>query len=206
MKPKPSFPPSRSRRSREASELEAVAERFRKDWRPGDRVMTWLRLHEGKRGELSALVEAGWTWDQVSQAMHRAGITYSTGNIIPALTLRVKAHRARKQSDRQEGEGRPQAIQTPNSPVPRSAGERSVPNPVSSSMTRPEPPPPTIALNNPDDEAEDEFRPARLLNWGEDPPAEKAVPVLKPKTAPTSAPAGEMSAALARLLGRKTNQ
>ncbi len=47
------------KRARDLDELDELAQRLGADWRPGDRVMTWLNRHEGRAGALSLLVEDG---------------------------------------------------------------------------------------------------------------------------------------------------
>lgn len=71
---------------------------FGVDWRPGDRVMPWISRHEGGGGELSRLVAAGWSWDDVGRAMHLAGISYRTGTPISGGVLKAKACLARKRT------------------------------------------------------------------------------------------------------------
>jgi len=86
---------SPEKRPRHRDELEEQAGTFGQDWRAGDRVMTWLNRHEGRAGELSLLVEDGWSWADIGRAMHLAGITYRTGVPISAAILRKKASEAR---------------------------------------------------------------------------------------------------------------
>jgi len=95
-------PPTRSllsgrppKRKRSDAELQALARVLGADWTPGDTVQTWIHKHEGKTGELSRMVEEGWLWEDIGKAMHLAGITYSTGQQIPAHTLRLKAYLSR---------------------------------------------------------------------------------------------------------------
>lgn len=83
------------KRRRDQSELDAQAQLFGVDWRAGDRVMTWLRRHEGQFNELSLLVRDGWSWADIGQAMHIAGIAYQTGAPITDDILRKKANEAR---------------------------------------------------------------------------------------------------------------
>lgn len=114
-----------SKRVRTEDELDQVAKRFAETWKTGDRVMTWLKEHEGKRGELSDLVFQGWLWADVGQALFRAGIAYRTGKPIDAITLSNKATRAREAVrargvDGLRAPGRPRlgSISPPASPRP----------------------------------------------------------------------------------------
>ena len=83
------------KRKRSDAELQDLARAFRADWTAGDMVHTWIHKHEGKSGELSRMVEEGWLWEDISKAMQLAGITYSSGQPIPAHTLRLKAYLSR---------------------------------------------------------------------------------------------------------------
>jgi len=90
--------PGRPRKRRRTdAELQALTIVLGADWRPGEPVQTWISKHEG---ELSHLVEEGWSWEDIGKAMHLAGISYSTGQQISAPTLRLKAHLARKREKR----------------------------------------------------------------------------------------------------------
>jgi len=86
------------KRVRDPDEMAVQARLFAADWRPGDRVMPWISLHEGGNGELSRLVAEGWSWDDVARAMHLAGISYRTGTPISGVILKAKACQARKQT------------------------------------------------------------------------------------------------------------
>lgn len=86
-----------SKRPRTEEELQEAADRFSQDWTPQDQVMPWIRAHEP---ELSAMVSAGWSWDDVGRAMARARITYKTEVPMKGSILRAKAYKARK--DRSE--------------------------------------------------------------------------------------------------------
>jgi hypothetical protein len=83
------------KRRRTDAELQALAILLGADWMAGDTVQTWINKHEGQTGELSCLVQEGWSWEDIGKAMHLAGISYSTGQQIPAHTLRLKAHLSR---------------------------------------------------------------------------------------------------------------
>jgi hypothetical protein len=97
MKPRSRSPHSGRppKRKRTDAELQDLARALGADWTRGDTVQIWIHKHEGKTGELSRMVEAGWLWEDIGKAMHLAGITYSTGQQIPSHTLRLKAYLAR---------------------------------------------------------------------------------------------------------------
>jgi hypothetical protein len=120
-------PPARSllsgrppKRKRTDAELHDLARVLGADWTQGDTVQTWIHQHEGKTGELSRMVEAGWLWEDIGKAMHLAGITYSTGQPIPSHTLRLKAYLSRnRERERYATEAARQA--QPHSPSVASA-------------------------------------------------------------------------------------
>ena len=135
------------KRKRTDAELHDLALGLGADWKPGDTVQTWINKHEGKTGELSRMVEDGWLWEDISKAMHLAGITYRTGQQIPSHTLRLKAYLARtRERERRATEATQQAGphvlpsgKSAPSPVPISAIEAPA-RPVAAS-TRTETPP-----------------------------------------------------------------
>jgi len=93
--------PGRPRKRRRTdAELQALAIALGADWILGEPVQAWINRHEG---ELSRLVEEGWSWEDIGKAMHLAGISYSTGQQISAPTLRLKVHLARKREKQRLG-------------------------------------------------------------------------------------------------------
>jgi hypothetical protein len=172
-------PGSPEKRPRHRDELEQQADTFGRDWRAGDRVMTWLNRHEGRAGELSRLVEDGWSWADIGRAMHLAGIAYRTGEPISAAILRKKASEARAIA---RAKNAPPLGALPNTDAPVSSpAETDVPT----------------------GDEEPEFRPATLRGWsgtkivrGEKKPVEAKAP-------DAHAPTNDAGDVIARLLGRK---
>ncbi len=100
-----------TKRKRSGAELHDLSRALGADWTPGDTVQTWLHKHEGKAGELSRMVEEGWSWEDLGKAMHLAGISYRTGELISANTLRHKAYLARnRERDRLAAEAARQTV------------------------------------------------------------------------------------------------
>ena len=179
-----------TKRSRDADELAALAERFKADWRSGDRVMTWLNRHEGRNGELSALVEDGWSWADIGQAMHLAGIFFGTGKPIPADTLRGKAWKARRH-ERQRAAPRPEVAPALEAPRNTPSTVLALPPPASTQPAEP-------------DEDEPEFRPVSFLKWDAKASPQKApesLPPLPSETRKQRSP-DEVAQMLARLAGK----
>ncbi|NPD69795.1 hypothetical protein HN018_28290 (plasmid) [Lichenicola cladoniae] len=85
-----------TKRLRTQEELIELAQRLGSDWQTGDNVMTWIRRHEGRTGELSDLVHDGWSWDDVGRALALANIHYKTGIPMSGAVLRKKACEARQ--------------------------------------------------------------------------------------------------------------
>ena len=81
------------KRPRTEAELRKAADRFGQDWTQNDPVMPWIRAHEP---ELRALVNSGWTWDDIGRAMAQAVITYKTNAPMTGPVLRVKTYQARQ--------------------------------------------------------------------------------------------------------------
>jgi hypothetical protein len=117
------------KRPRNEAELDEVAQRLVSDWVPGDRIQPWLVRHEGEAGELSALIGLGWSWDDIGRALHRAGITFRTGNVIPGGTLRQKAYLAR-QSARMPKRERLEPATSVRSEIGESVSGISTPEPI----------------------------------------------------------------------------
>jgi len=191
---KTSKPRSPEKRVRSRDELEEQAGIFGLDWRAGDRVMTWLKRHEGKTGELSRLVEDGWPWADIGRAMHLAGIAYSTGEPISAAILRKKASESRAAAHAKNAK--------PLDAAHREAAG-AVPLPVQHW------PPPLRSPNQlsvrpagtdfPLEDEDPAFRPATLI--GHRGQLAPIPPALEKQTAP--APEIDVIAVLARFTGRK---
>lgn len=187
------------KRSRDVSELKTLAEVLRLDWRPGDRVMTWFHRHEGRHAELSALVRDGWSWADIGQAMHLAGITFGTGKPIPGDTIRGKAWKARRAEQmRRESAIEPQPLVATHAPLQAPAIQPANPTPVEP-LTRPS------TLMVPDAEPHDdepEFRPVTLRNWSGLKPVQAPAPI-PPKAEAKGRSAAEVSDLIAQLAGKK---
>ena len=186
----PTKPGSPEKRPRHRDELEQQAGTFGRDWRAGDRVMTWLNRHEGRSGELSRLVEDGWSWTDIGRAMHLAGIAYRTGEPISAAILRKKASEARAVA-RAKSAPPPGALPNTDAPVVPPARQQAPP------MSSP------AETDVPTGDEEPEFRPATLRGWsgtkivrGEKKPADAKAP-------DAQAPTNDAADVIARLLGRK---
>jgi hypothetical protein len=187
---------SPEKRPRDRDELEEQAGTFGRDWRAGDRVMTWLNRHEGRSCELSRLVEDGWSWADIGRAMHLAGITYRTGEPISAAILRKKASEARATA---RAKSAPPRGALPNTDAPEPPVQQQVPplpSPTPVSL-------PPAETDFPSGDEEPEFRPATLRGWsgtkivrGEKKPAEAEAP-------DAHAPTNDAADVIARLLGRK---
>jgi len=67
-------------------------------------------------GELSRMIDDGWSWTDISRAMFEAGIFYRTGRPIPEGTLCAKAYRARL---RYRSRPEPEPPHGPSAPSPR---------------------------------------------------------------------------------------
>jgi hypothetical protein len=188
---------SPEKRPRDRDELEEQAGIFGRDWRAGDRVMTWLNRREGRSGELSRLVDDGWSWADIGRAMHLAGITYRTGAPISAAILRKKASEARaaaraKSAPRQgkvlSDTG---ALEVP--PVQQQVPPRPAPALVSL---------PPAKTDVPIEDEELEFKPATLIRHSARKPPE-ALPLPKKEPAPAPSPVIDVDAILARFTGRQ---
>jgi hypothetical protein len=188
---------SPEKRPRHRDELEQQAGTFGRDWRTGDRVMTWLNRHEGRSGELSRLVEDGWSWADIGRAMHQAGITYRTGEPISAAILRKKASEARAGI-------RAKSARTPDKAPPNTDA------PVVPPVQQPAPPLPSPApvslppaeTDFPTGDEDPEFKPATLIGHsGRKPP--EALPLPKKAPVPARSPPIDVDAVLARFTGRK---
>jgi len=184
---------SPEKRPRHRDELEQQAGTFGRDWRAGDRVMTWLNRHEGRSGELSRLVEDGWSWADIGGAMHLAGITYRTGVPISAAILRKKAFEARAASRMKSA---PPWGANPNTDGPEPPVQQQVP---------PLPCPVSLALAETDFPIGDEepaFKPATLVGHSrKKPPETLPLPTKEPVPAPS--PIIDVDEVLARFTGRK---
>jgi len=193
----PTKPGSPEKRPRHRDELEQQAGTFGRDWRAGDRVMTWLNRHEGRSGELSRLVEDGWSWADIGRAMHLAGIAYRTGVPLSAAILRKKASEARAVA---RAKSAPPWGTLSDKDAPGVPPARQQAPPLSSPARGSLPP---AEIDVPTGDKEPEFRPATLRGWsgtkivrGEKKPAEAEAP-------DAHAPTNDAADVIARLLGEK---
>lgn len=186
---------SPEKRPRHRDELEQQAGTFGRDWRAGDRVMTWLNRHEGRAGELSRLVGDGWSWTDIGRAMHLAGITYRTGVPISAAILRKKASEARGAARMKSAPpwGAISNTDTPEPPLQQQAPPLPSPTCVSVPLAR---------TDFPIGDEEPEFKPAILVGHnGRKPPETLPLPTKEP--VPARSPTIDVDEVLARFTGRK---
>jgi hypothetical protein len=158
-------PPARSKgratkRPKTQDELADLARRLGADWRPGDKVMTWIRRHEATDTKLSRLVRDGWSWTDVGLALALAGIKYQTDQAIPGHVLRKKAEQAR--SD--EHNRRASAALRRSPPVTALEAPVSI-APRAKTTYVPALPVPSIQAKPAIEDEEPEFRPASLRGW-----------------------------------------
>jgi hypothetical protein len=190
-----SKPRSPEKRVRSRDELEEQAGIFGRDWRAGDRVMTWLNRHEGKSGELSLLVEDGWSWADIGRAMHLAGIAYRSGEPISAAILRKKASEARAATRAKNARALGTVARDTASLIPLPVQDRPPPLPSPNQVS--------VQPGGADFPIEDEnpaFRPATLIGHSGQELTE--IPPPLPKQ-PAPAPEIDVAAVLARFTGRK---
>ena len=186
---------SPEKRPRHRDELEQQSDTFGRDWRAGDRVMTWLNRHEGRVGELSRLVEDGWSWADIGRAMHLAGITYRTGAPISAAILRKKASEART------------AARTKSAPPWGAMPDSDAPEPPVQQKAPPPPSPARVSVppaetNCPIGDEEPAFKPATLVGHSRKKPPE-ALPLPTKEPVPAPSPTIDVDEILARFTGRK---
>jgi hypothetical protein len=182
------------KRRRTLDELAELAARLCSDWRPGDNVMTWIRLHEGARTELSRLVREGWSWDDIGRALDVAGIRYQTGKSMAGDLLRKKAGRAR--ADERKRLARESQIAGLPIMV-ESASSIGFPT----NQKNPIPALSPAASVDSDENVEPGFKPAVLIGWSGKTLAdrENALPRI---AASAPSPSGDVDAVLSRLLGK----
>ena len=181
---------SPEKRPRDRKELDAQAGTFGLDWRAGDRVMTWLNRHEGRSGELSGLVEDGWSWADIGRAMHLAGIAYRTGQPISAAILRKKASEARAAARAKSNQAPDQALPNLGTLLASPVQHEAPPLPYSPK-----------AISSVEDE-NPAFKPAILIGHsGRKPP--EALPLVKHAPIPARSPTIDVNAILARFTGRQ---
>lgn len=184
---------SPEKRLRRRDELEHQADIFGRDWHAGDRVMTWIKRHEGQAGALSRLVEDGWSWADIGRAMHLAGITYRTGSPISPDILRKKAFEARTTA-RAKNALSWKAL--PNLDAPETPCQQKAPLlPLLVSL---EPAGTGFSIGD----EEPRFKPATLIGHSERKPPETR-PLPKQEPVPTCSPTIKVDEILARFTGRK---
>ena len=188
---------SPEKRPRHRDELEQQARIFGQDWCPGDRVMTWLNRHEGRSGELSRLVEDGWSWADIGRAMHLAGITYRTGESISAAILRKKASQARAGVRAKSARAPDKAPPTMDAPLVPPVQQQAPPLPSPSLVSLP-----PAGTDFPTGDEEPAFKPATLIGHSGRKPTE-ALPLPKKAPVPGRSPSIDVDAVLAKFTGRK---
>jgi hypothetical protein len=187
---------SPEKRPRSPDELEEQAGFFKRDWRTGDRVMTWLNRHEGRLGELSRLVVEGWTWVDVGRAMHSAGIAYRTGEPISAPILRKKASEARTAARAKSAQSlSPPDPQRDAPETPTGQQRAAFPEPMAAAL-------PLAGSEVPIETEEPEFKPATLTGHSWRKPAETP-PLPAEHSNPAPSPAIDVASVLARFTNRK---
>jgi hypothetical protein len=81
------------KRQPSGAEIQALAEHFRELWRPADVMRPWLRKHADL---FRTMVNDGWSWQGLADALKCAGITYQTGNGWRGVILKNEVARACK--------------------------------------------------------------------------------------------------------------
>jgi hypothetical protein len=177
------------KRARSEAEIEAAAEGFRTDWVPGDYVQTWLNRREGRRGELSEMIEDGWSWNDIARAMFKAGIHYRTGQPIPAATLCTKAWEARLRYETSAVAPPPQAAAVAPAQV-KGRTRATVPEAD-----------PAASMSDAAD-LDFEIKPVTLRNWSGPKPEAGPPFVAQPPLNPLPKEPVDVDAVIARLLGK----
>ena len=191
------------KRVRSEAEIQELARRFAADWVEGDNVETWLNWHEGEKAELGELIVRGWTWSDVSRAMHAAGIHYRTGRPIPDETLRAKVYRIRRRNSPDAGPVR-SARKAKPAVQRQSIGIPPLPSPESKPAFRPPAEVPSdLILSDADEDLNLVLRPVSLRNSGG--PSPRKPPSPPPPNPPLNPPPKkpiDVDAVIARLLGK----
>ena len=176
--------------------MEEQAGFFKRDWRTGDRVITWLNRHEGRLGELSRLVVDGWTWVDVGRALHLAGIAYRTGEPISARILRKKASEARTAARAKTAQSlSPPDPQRYAPETPSGQEQAASPEPIAAAL-------PLAGSEVPIENEEPEFKPATLTGHSRRKPPE-APPLPAKQSNPAASPEIDVASVLARFTSRK---
>jgi len=167
-------------------EIDALAERFRALWSPGNVIRPWLRQHAEM---LLELVQSGWSWAAIARAMTEAAITYRTGKPWTADWLQSDAYRARlplKGYRRRGKAGHTHAkeTRTPSPPMPAVPVQDTGPVPV-------------VSTDEP------EFQPARFIDWDAKRPGNPVTPPPAPAAPIIQPPAAAYDDVIERLLGKK---
>jgi hypothetical protein len=104
------------RRDHNQTDIETLAQKFRKSWNVGELIRPWLRRN-GE--ELRALVrDEDWAWENIGKALSLAGIAFKTGNARTGENLRRSVALALKP---RKGRGRP-AAKAAMPPTPETKG------------------------------------------------------------------------------------
>ena len=187
----------RRRRFRSDEDVARIAREWASGWVSGAAIGRWLKLHVGMMDRM--VRDEGWSWQDLAEAMNRAGIRYRTERPWSADLLSDKAARARRELRAASSVTKDvePSLQTP-------AQAEDAARPLQPQM----PPPPVF---DPDEdtrpiEREPEFKIATLRGWSrpsrpalppqESPPSERAA------SPPANAPDVDVKAVLAEFLAR----
>jgi HAMP domain-containing protein len=80
-----------AKRTPTEAEIEALTAEFRALWHAGEVVGPWLRKHQNRFREL---LDEGWAWASIGEALTKAGVTYKTGRAWSGEVLRLDVKRA----------------------------------------------------------------------------------------------------------------
>lgn len=132
-----------AKRTPTEAEMEALTTEFRALWHAGEVIGPWLRKHQNRFRDL---LDDGWAWASIGEALTKAGVTYKTGRAWSGEALRLDVKRASRPLKRTR-----RAVAA--SPMP---GETPTPSPANAS------PPQDMAGQAPA-QAKPTFKPASLL-------------------------------------------
>lgn len=105
--------------------MEALTAEFRGLWHAGEVVGPWLRKHQNR---LRDLVDEGWSWAWIGEALTKAGATYRTGRPWSGEALRSDVKRASRPLKRQRRALPPTpTLATETAPSPASGVPQSGP-------------------------------------------------------------------------------
>jgi hypothetical protein len=101
--------------ARPDTQVERLADEFRRRWVAADGIEPWLRRNIGR---LARLTENGWSWADIGRALTAAGITYSTGRPWTGPLLARKAVQVRAQIRKRQARRRTVDPVMPRQPRP----------------------------------------------------------------------------------------